>query len=827
MSRQLSAYRPWLLVALAALVGCHPQQPLYLAERGDLAYYLDRATELEEPDYESLVLDEVTHASAPLTLSNPGFKEFWDLSLEECIAIALHNSKVMRDLGTVRTTAEGYGDRIQASPETTPTVYDAAIQESAVGTPRTGGPDRGNPNNAANVIAPPLVKANQVGGVEDALSEFDAQFFSSLYYNKTDRPRNTIPGNPFQPQVFQSDVARFDATLRKKTATGGAFIVRNRTEYDRNNNPLDNPATPFVTEGFQALSSIWTTSLEVEVQHPLMQGYGVQVNRIPVVLARINTDITLAEFEASVRNLVADVEAAYWDLYLTYRILDAATEGRDSALYTWQLVRERAGEGIPAEVEARSREQYYFFRAQVESALTGSNVRDTGETGLYNQEARLRYLMGLASTDCRLIRPIDEPSTAWIEFPWCEILPESLFRSPELREQKWKIKQRELELIAARNKLLPELNVSGVYRAVGLGDQLDGDNGPAFPGQGSSAIDEMFSSNYQEAGLGVEFIPHRVGSRRELAGVRNAQLLLAREKALLEDMELNVSHLLANSIRILDTHFAQAQTHLNRHVAAHDEVTSQEAILAEGGGASSPDAYAAFLDRLLAAQVRRTRAKRAYWEAVTNYNKGIMLVHYRKGSLLELNNICLAEGPWPQGAYWDAMARARKRDASTPLTYGWSRPKVVSRGPVGSPVPVDGAAFPFDYEGLAVPPSGEAPPESIAPPETAPEEPYYPTPPTRELPGPTASRNADQRSVLLPPDTREAKRPEPNDSAGSTFDWGPVAEAIGSDGVSRATFQGADETGSGVAKPIDKASSIRFAAEPETGWSGGMERGAP
>src|SRR5690606_24157466 len=146
------------------------------------------------------------------TLSNPEFKELWDLSLEECISIALQNSKVMRELGTV---SNGYGDRLQASPETTRTVYDAAIQESAVGTPRTGGPDRGNPNNAAGVAPLPLARANQVGGVEDALSEFDAQFFSSLYYNKTDRPRNVGLNNPFDQRFFQSDVARFDATLRK------------------------------------------------------------------------------------------------------------------------------------------------------------------------------------------------------------------------------------------------------------------------------------------------------------------------------------------------------------------------------------------------------------------------------------------------------------------------------------------------------------------------------------------------------------------------------------------------------------------------------------
>ena len=83
------------------------------------------------------------------------------------------------------------------------------------------------------------------------------------------------------------------------------------------------------------------------MRQPLLRGAGVQFNRIAgpgaqpglyngVMLARINTDIALADFEASVRNLVADVESAYWELYLRLSLLDAAFAGRDSALLTWR-----------------------------------------------------------------------------------------------------------------------------------------------------------------------------------------------------------------------------------------------------------------------------------------------------------------------------------------------------------------------------------------------------------------------------------------------------------------------------------------------------------
>jgi hypothetical protein len=63
-------------------------------------------------------------------------------------------------------------------------------------------------------------------------------------------------------------------------------------------------------------------------------------------------------------------------------------------------------EGV--QTEQQSAEQYFFFRAQLETAL-----RD-----LYNTEGRLRFLMGLTASDGRLIRPIDEPTIAEVQFDW-------------------------------------------------------------------------------------------------------------------------------------------------------------------------------------------------------------------------------------------------------------------------------------------------------------------------------------------------------------------------------------------------------------------------
>ncbi len=88
-----------------------------------------------------------------------------------------------------------------------------------------------------------------------------------------------------------------------------------------------------------------------------------------MVLARINTDIALADFEASVRNLVSDVEVAYWELYFAYRNLDAVKTGYESALSTWRKVYtlNRIGsKGGEADKEAQARQQVYVFRSTAE-----------------------------------------------------------------------------------------------------------------------------------------------------------------------------------------------------------------------------------------------------------------------------------------------------------------------------------------------------------------------------------------------------------------------------------------------------------------------------
>jgi hypothetical protein len=208
-----------------------------------------------------------------------------------------------------------------------------------------------------------------------------------------------------------------------------------------------------------------------------------------------------------------------------------------------------------------------------------------------------------------------------------------------------------------------------------------------------------------------------------MAAVRNAQLQLARDRAVLQEQELELTHLLTSAIRDMDQHYALAQTNYNRYVASKREVEAVQAAYETG---------ASTLDLVLDAQRRRAEAERDYFRSLIDYNLAVTQVHFRKGSLLEYNGIYLAEGPWPKKAYFDAVRHARKRDASYYLDYGSSRPQVISRGPYAQhagvePGGMDGPLFGPEGSPTLAPPEGasdpgDVPEEEVAPPMPLPEE---------------------------------------------------------------------------------------------------------
>ena len=339
MNRQFRKF--WSLVLSASLVapGCAPQQPFYCREDGDLSHYLDVATEIEYPDVEEPSLDEVTNTLPPLTLKNTENYEIWDLSLEEAVQITLCNSQVMRQLG-------GQSPSLVSArvPETiSRTLVSPVRRDDDV---RSGA--GGNGDRPVGRLAVPRLRAGsraqrircaarcqRVLGKEPPAAEPPVRH----------RPQ-------IRPDIFAQELATFRAGITKTTADGTTFGFRNNTNVRRQQHSgprhRQSSAEPAVrqrlADEFRSVvqpsvvarrrRAIQPHRRSVQLRSVLRPGSAIPIDG--VMIARIRTDQTLADFEGGVRNLVRDVEDAYWELYFAYRDLEARKMGRDSALETWK-----------------------------------------------------------------------------------------------------------------------------------------------------------------------------------------------------------------------------------------------------------------------------------------------------------------------------------------------------------------------------------------------------------------------------------------------------------------------------------------------------------
>ncbi len=568
--------------------------------------------------------------------------QYWQISLNDCIRAALEHSEVFRNLGGTIVTS---------------------------------------PNGISTAIDPALTYTNPTAGEEAALSAFDANFVTSAFFENNDRPFNNLFSGDTNG-LFVQDLGEYRSEINKLTANGTLFTARSSINYDNNN------------QAGNRFPHSYESILDFGFRTPLLQGSGSLFNRIAgpsqtpgvyngVLIARTNTEISLTEFEAAVRDLVSNVENAYWDLYYAYRELASQVDSRDVALRVLNNAIETGDRRSQLEL-ASAKEQYLRFETAVVDSLEGRNIEGTqansgssGGTfrrtpGVRIAERRLRYLIGLAITDGRLLQPADLPISAPIKFSWEESVFQALAKRPETRRQRWIIKQRELELTAARNFLLPRFDLVGNYRFRGLGKDLTGGSvtlqddinaGTA----NSSAFADLSSGNFQEVQLGAELrLP--VGFRQGHAAVRNAQLAVQREKAILAEQEQKIVLDLSNVLSEVRRSWSAMSVAKERFSAAEEYFKYAEEAFKEGR---------AQIDIELEAQRRILEARLQFISAEAEYAIAIKNVHFERGTYLFYHGVELAESLSSSGAYDDFQRRFTNRNRT--LNY------VVKDAVVGSP----------------------------------------------------------------------------------------------------------------------------------------------
>jgi outer membrane protein TolC len=610
---------------------------------------------------------QMPRVAKPRTTNDPEAQELWQLTLQDAIKIGLDNSEVVRviSLGAQGIPVGGFeptplnngaGAGIASALGASPlqTVYDPAIQETQIAT---------------------------------ALSSFDTNFTTSLLWGHSVAPFNnaiqagTFLAGPRFPIIFNQDTAQFQAGLQKRSATGALLGITHNINYLYSNSPTN--ATP----------SAYTTNLQFSLTQPLLGSaplaggqagppVGLEANRAPIVIARLNADAAVWRFKAEIMALVRSVEQQYWSLAQQHVQLWSSEKAVELA----EEIKKReeseleVGRGTVADV-AEATQRLEQFRLDL--------VTKTSD--VITTERQLRNILGLPPADSRRIVPVTAPSEARLQPDWDASVAQMLSFQPDVVTQQLLVRVAELQLLVSRNQLLPVLNFNALYQLNGLGAHLDGAES-VMTGKTIQAIDPLISTQQRAAGLGTPPGKYRdfdtwqlgftfqmpLGMRAPLATVRQSQYVLLKQRAYLQQIVHQTIHSLARFFLEVDANYKQFKTASRLRAAAAQRLEAQRAFYEEGR---------ITIDRYLDAVSQYANAVAQEAQFKTTYNISIVALEEAKGTLLAYDNIAVAEGPNPQKAYVQARdQQAGHRQLPIPPD-GDLHPRPVVNPPVPDPVP--------------------------------------------------------------------------------------------------------------------------------------------
>jgi outer membrane protein TolC len=366
---------------------------------------------------------------------------------------------------------------------------------------------------------------------------------------------------------------------------------------------------------------------------------GTEANQAPIIIARINADASLWRFKAEAMALVRSVEQQYWSLVHQRTQLWARERAVELAEEALQRPQEQAGRSFDYRASAdiaEARQQLEGLRCQLAAAT--AEVKST--------ERELRKTLGLPETDNRRIVPATTPHSALVQPDWDACLEEMLTHHPDIVQAETLARLQELQLIVTRNQLIPQWNLMALYQLNGLSHHLD-----AYEAELASAIlntiDSMISNT---GGLALQNLPgdpiglmywtprmaRAFSSRDFMRNTRQAQYMLLRQRASLQQIKHQTTHALARCFLEIETNYKQFQASEKLRREAEDRLQTQK---------KEYEAGRIPLDRYFQAIGEWANAQALESQFLTSYNVSIAHLEEAKGTLLDHEGIIVATAP--------------------------------------------------------------------------------------------------------------------------------------------------------------------------------------
>lgn len=445
----------------------------------------------------------------------------------------------------------------------------------------------------------PQISALQI---EQAQAVFDSVLFADASYTTLDTPQppGVIPGLSGDQQ---SDTRTLSTGIRKDLTTGGRVTAQ--ADVTRNQQ----------TPSFFGVNRFYSSDLLVQLEQPLLRGFGSDVSRANIELAGIANKADRAELTQSMIELANAVEATYWQLVaarssllVQQRLLDRTIQMRDKLepRFGFDLLLADLNE-----VNARVDQRYAdVLRSQ-------QNVR-----ALSDQLKRLINDPDLPVIDETLIEPSDAPADEVIAFSLLDQVTTALQSRPEIETALLAIDDADVRRVVADNAQLPILNLLASATASGLDVNDPGD-----------ALGNAADFDYIDYALGVQF-ERPWGNRAAEALFK--QRTLERQRALenYRSQAQLVTLEVKDALRSVGTNYQLIDTTRSQRRASALSL-EVAGVQLEKGGRNEAETFTTRVDRVLARQDALAQAELAEVQALSDYMIAVSELRRATGTSLK------------------------------------------------------------------------------------------------------------------------------------------------------------------------------------------------
>jgi outer membrane protein len=369
------------------------------------------------------------------------------------IAIARYNLDIA-DMDLLRTKSGGAVRGVSTGLLTGTPGGNAATTSTAGSTGSgSGGTSTGTGGSASGSGGIVQSTQNSVGSPIDS---FDPILTGTLL---TDRSETPVTNSLFYGGIsaYHQNMNQYNFSYAQAWSTGTLATVSYNNQRLANNIPGNALAA-------NAFNPELTSSWKATVRQHLLQGWGIDNNRRLIIIAENDRRVTDASFKAQVISTVAQIQNIYWDLVNAYEDLKVQETAVQFANRTLSDNKKQVEIGTLAPIEVVS------AQSSVASAMQKLIV---SQTNLQFQQLITKNAIARNFNDPELtaaeVIPTDTMAVSNEAVPPAEeLVTYALANRPELLESELNLRNGEINNKAAKNALLPTLDLVGYYGGSGL-----------------------------------------------------------------------------------------------------------------------------------------------------------------------------------------------------------------------------------------------------------------------------------------------------------------------------------------------------------------------